>query len=189
MIHLEEKGSELYNFSLLYLHRNTRFTKGNLALALNLQGGLSNGVSVTIGVVAGSLIRLLAVESGDAPKVGGGEEEGGDPGGEESSEGGVGNDVFNTVTEKKTKEKKKRQGENWKEKEEISEGKDTVFTNVLASRAGTDKVVMIASVLHVDVKASSIDDEQDGACNETTNESPEEQASKLRPAGQSCHQT
>jgi hypothetical protein len=62
---------------------------------------LADGVSVTIGVVAGSLIGLLAVESGDAPEVGGGKEEGGDPGGEESSEGGIGNDVYPIVTDKR----------------------------------------------------------------------------------------
>jgi hypothetical protein len=49
--------------------------------------------------------------------------------------------------------------------------------------------VVIASVVHVDVKTSGIDDEQDRACYESTHESPEEQAGKLRPAGQASQQS
>jgi len=110
---------------------------------------LTDGVSVTIGVVAGTFVRLLAVETGDSPEVGRGNEEGGHPQGEENAEGSVGNDV--------------------------------VFTHVLARTSG--KVSSTTSVVHVDVKAGSVDDQQHRAGAEACQESPEEEAGKLRSAG------
>jgi hypothetical protein len=77
---------------------------------------LANRVSVTIGVMASSLVGFLAVESGDAPEVGGGNEEGGDPGGEESSEGSIGNDVLQVVMDKRERVGRKERNENEKER-------------------------------------------------------------------------
>ena len=112
-----------------------------------LQSRVANGVSVTIGVVAGSLIRLLAVQTGDSPEVGRGDEEGGDPGGEEGTKGSVGDDV--------------------------------VLSDVLASIVCADEVVIGTLLVHVDIEAGSVDDEEDGAGDESTNEGPEEETSKL----------
>ena len=116
-----------------------------------LQSRVANRVSVTIGVVAGSLIRLLAVQTGDSPEVGWGDEEGGDPGGEEGTKGSVGDDV--------------------------------VLSDVLASIVYADEVVVGTLLVHVDIKAGSVDDEEDGAGNESTNEGPEEETSKLWSTG------
>lgn len=66
------------------------------ALSNFLESGGSNWVSITIGVVAGSLVGLLSVESGDSPEVSRGNEESGDPCYKESTKGSVGNDVVLT---------------------------------------------------------------------------------------------
>ena len=106
---------------------------------------LTHGVSVTIGVMAGSLIGLLAVQTGDPPEVSSGNGEGGDEGGEEGSEGSVGDEV--------------------------------VLADVLASIVHADEVVLGTLLVHVDIQTGSIDDEEDGAGNESTKETQ-----KKRPA-------
>jgi hypothetical protein len=111
---------------------------------------LSDGVSVTIEVVAGTFVWLLAVESGDTPEVGRGDEEGRYPGGEECTKSSVHNNV--------------------------------VLANVVASEGSQCIVVAAACVVQVNIHAGGIDNQKDGACNEASNKSPEEKASKLRPA-------
>jgi hypothetical protein len=146
------------NFKLIYIC--TLFyilTINLLVVCANLESWLSHGVPVAIGVMAGTLIRLLAVETGDAPEVGGGNEEGRYPGGEECTKSSVHNDV--------------------------------VLANVVASEGSQCIVVAAACVVQVNIKASGIDNQEDGACNESTNKGPEEEASKLRPAGKASHQT
>ena len=97
--------------------------------------------------MAGSLIGLLAVQTGDSPEVSRGDEEGGHPGGEEDTKSSVSDDV--------------------------------VLSDVLASIVCADEVVVGTLLVHVDVEAGSVDDEEDGAGNESTKESPEEETSKL----------
>ena len=108
---------------------------------------MSNRVSVSIGIMAGSLIGLLAVQTGDSPEVSRGDEEGGHPCGEEGTKGSVGDDV--------------------------------VLSDVLAPIVCADEVVLGTLLVHVDVEASSTDDEEDGACNEASKEGPEEESSEL----------
>ena len=107
--------------------------------------------------MAGSLIGLLAVQTGDPPEVGWGDEEGGHPCGEEGTEGGVGDDV--------------------------------VLSDVLASIVCADEVVVGTLLVHVDVEASSVDDEEDGACNESSKEGPEEESSELWSSGQTSKES
>ena len=102
--------------------------------------------------MAGSLIGLLAVQTGDPPEVGRGDEEGWHPCGEEGTKGSVGDDV--------------------------------VLSDVLAPIVCADEVVIGTLLVHVDVKAGSVDDEEDGACNESSKEGPEEQSSELWSPGE-----
>ena len=107
--------------------------------------------------MAGSLIGLLAVQTGDSPEVGWGDEEGGHPGGEEGTEGSVGDDV--------------------------------VLSDVLASIVCADEVVVGTLLVHVDVEASSTDDEEDGACNEASKEGPEEESGELWSSGETSKES
>ena len=107
--------------------------------------------------MAGSLVGLLAVQTGDPPEVGWGDEEGGHPCGEEGTEGGVGDDV--------------------------------VLSDVLASIVRADEVVVGTLLVHVDVEASSTDDEEDGACNEASKEGPEEESSELWSSGETSKES
>ena len=107
--------------------------------------------------MASSLIGLLAVQTGDSPEVGWGDEEGGHPGGEEGTEGSVGDDV--------------------------------VLSDVLASIVCADEVVIGTLLVHVDVKAGSVDDEEDGACNESSKEGPEEESSELWSSGETSKES
>ena len=102
--------------------------------------------------MAGSLIGLLAVQTGDPPEVSWGDEEGGHPGGEEGTKGSVGDEV--------------------------------VLSDVLASIVCADEVVVGTLLVHVDIEAGSVDDEEDGACNESSKEGPEEEASELWSPGE-----
>ena len=47
-----------------------------------------------------------------------------------------------------------------------------VLSDVLASIICADEVVIGTLLVHVDVKAGSVDDEEDGACNEASKEGP-----------------
>ena len=60
-----------------------------------------------------------------------------------------------------------------------SVGDDVVLSNVLASIVCADEVVVGTLLVHVDVKAGSVDDEEDGTGNEGSKEGPEEETSKL----------
>ena len=58
-------------------------------------------------------------------------------------------------------------------------GDDVVLSDVLASIVCADEVVVGTLLVHVDIQACSVDEEEDGAGNETSKEGPEEEASKL----------
>ena len=60
-----------------------------------------------------------------------------------------------------------------------SVGDEVVLSDVLASIGCADEVVVGTLLVHVDIEAGSVDDEEDGAGNESTKECPEEEASKL----------
>ena len=60
-----------------------------------------------------------------------------------------------------------------------SVGDDVVLSDVLASIVCADKVVVGTLLVHVDIQAGSVDDEEDGAGNESTKEGPEEETSEL----------
>ena len=64
-----------------------------------------------------------------------------------------------------------------------SVGDEVVLSDVLASIVNANEVVVGTLLVHVDVKACSVDDEEDGAGNESTNEGPEEETSKLWSTG------
>ena len=54
-----------------------------------------------------------------------------------------------------------------------------VLSDVLTSIVRADEVVVGTLFVHVDVEASSTDDEEDGAGNESSKEGPEEESSEL----------
>ena len=54
-----------------------------------------------------------------------------------------------------------------------------VLSDVLAPIVCADEVVVGTLLVHVDIEAGSVDDEEDGAGNEATKEGPEEEASEL----------
>jgi len=112
---------------------------------------LADRISVSIQVMSCTLIRLLAVETSDAPEVGRNDKEGGHPGHEERTKSGVRDDM--------------------------------VLAQGITSSCGTASI-RIAPVVHVNVQTSSIYDEHNGCCDKPGDKQPEEQASKLRPAGQ-----
>ena len=70
-----------------------------------------------------------------------------------------------------------------------SVGDDVVLSNVLASIVCADEVVVGTLLVHVDIEAGSIDDEEDGAGNEGSKEGPEEETTKLWSPGETSKES